>query len=289
LHSTVDTDCRKAPAAMSKACCAPFVHALQTERLDFQLEDTDWKEVFGKQGGLLAGCTACSPAVYVATRMTISIVWWLVCIWSIIDWLAHGFGFGYWLTKLTHWGALIEAIYFTFAALTTYRAVYGSQADGPDNATPWHAQVTWLLGPIALVASFMICILYWFLVFEPGPGKPAAISVFTHAVNFVLILADLLLNRQPFYIQHVFAPMLFASLYGVFTLVYFWVGGTHEDGTSPYIYKAIDWRKSAKTGTLVGIIVLILVPLVYTLLFFVVSLRVRCRKATETDVEKFTG
>eukprot|EP00444_Apocalathium_aciculiferum_P001294 CAMPEP_0183408966 /NCGR_PEP_ID=MMETSP0370-20130417/18462_1 /TAXON_ID=268820 /ORGANISM="Peridinium aciculiferum, Strain PAER-2" /LENGTH=270 /DNA_ID=CAMNT_0025591565 /DNA_START=32 /DNA_END=844 /DNA_ORIENTATION=+ len=241
-----------------------------------------WKETFSKPGGWIGACGLLPPKAYLATRILIFLVWLACCIWSVVHWVVvSDDGFGYWLTKLTHWGAILELIYFASGAFTTYKAIYGKDSDGTGAKTPCFASFTWFMSSLVPVISIMVFLLYWILVFEPGPGKPEAISVVMHGGNFALVMLDLLLTRQPFYIQHVYAPLLMATVYCLFTLVYYLAGGTSEDGVSRYIYKSVDWSNPGGTIQLLGLLVIVGVPIVHLLLFCVVAARIRCKKAVE--------
>jgi len=261
-------------------CCKPIEKAFAVDRLDFKLDDSDWKEVFAKPGGCFAKC-ACNRNVFIAARVIIALVWLCCVIWSIADWCDGYAEFKYWLTKLTHWGAMFELVYFCFAAASTYMAIYGNVADGKGDATPWFVQATWFLASVVPCVAFLVCVLYWVLVFKPEDGSPQVLSVVMHGGNFALVLIDLLLCRQPFYIAHVYMPMLFGATYGLFTLVYYAAGGTFEDGVSKYIYAALDWSDPAGTGNLLGLIVLLVLPIVYCGCFCLVAARRKCRGTQE--------
>jgi len=91
-----------------------------------------------------------------------------------------------------------------------------------DGNTTFSSRVaTWFLASVVPCVAFLVCVLYWALVFEPENGPPEALSVVMHGGNFVLVIIDLLLCRQPFYIAHVYLPMVFGALYALFTLVYY--------------------------------------------------------------------
>lgn len=232
------------------------------ERADFELDLFNWKEIFNRP----KDCFTCiTPQVYVVIRLVVCLIWLAATIWSIVDWVVAGNSFGYWLTKLTHLSALWELLYFAFAAFSTCMAVYGSVPDGKRDDTPWFVSVTWFLSSGVLVLSFLVFFLYWVLLYDPADGAPAVLSVVTHGVNFVLALLDFAYGRRPLNIAHIWVPFTFAVLYGLFTYIYFIAGGTSEDGVSPYIYSVIDWSGDAEgTRSLLGLIILIVVPFLYT-------------------------
>jgi len=265
-------------------CCGPCERSFGTDRLDFELDDAKWKEVFAHPGGLFAGCGCCSPKVYLAFRATLLVVWFGCTIWSFVEWVSVlGLGVGYWFTKLTHWGAMLQVIYFAFGAFSTYKAIYGRRPDGLGEATPWFVRVTWFLAALAPVVAFIVLVLYWALVFDDS-SSPTFTQVLMHGGNFLAALLDLMTTRTPHYIAHVYVPMAFGITYTLFTLIYYAAGGTFEDGVSPYIYPAIDWTNSSGTSSLLGLVVFVGLPAVYILLFCVVACRVKCRKsATQAE------
>jgi hypothetical protein len=74
-----------------------------------------------------------------------------------------------------------------------------------------------------------------------------------------------------------------AATYLLFSYIYYAADGTHEDGESRYIYKALDWGNPGKTARLGGVIVLVVLPIVWVL-FYCVFLARRCvRKMGEPD------
>jgi len=219
---------------------------------------------------------------FLAIRVALLCTWLACCTWSIVSWV-QDYSFKYWLTKLTHWGAIVELLYLSFAVATTSLAIFSSIPDGKGEATPWFVKVTWVLSSMLMVAVTLVFVMYWLLVYTPGPGKPAAISVVMHGGNFAIALVDLLLTRQPFYFEHIYIPFVFALVYVFFTALYYLAGGTFEDGKSRYIYSSIDWNDAGGTGSLLGVIVIVAVPLIYTVFFFVVAGRVCCRKLVQAE------
>jgi len=144
----------------------------------------------------------------------------------------------------------------------------------PATPTPWFVHVTWGLNSVMLPTSCIIMILYWGLVWQ-GPDV-YLISVFTHGGNFALMLLDFLFCQQPMYLSHVVYPMLFASVYVLFTLVYYFSGGTFEDEQSPYIYAALDWRNPGKTSLLACLVVFVATPVIWLVTYVFYTIRVRC-------------
>lgn len=245
--------------ALTRICDA-LKHIFAADRRDFWLDGQSWKSAYATPA-----CACLDPKTLLCTRAMIAFTWFCCVIWSFVSW-ADGFDIGYYFTKLTHWVAVAELVYFVFAAFTTYMAMYGPVEDGTDSATPWFVRATWFLFSFVPVASFAVFALYWVLVYSGGAIE--AIDVVMHGGNFGLVLLDFLIIQQPFYYAHVYMPIIFAAIYSLFTLVYYLAGGTNEDGTSPWIYKAVDWSGNpGGTTSLLGLIVLVGVPIIYSALF----------------------
>jgi hypothetical protein len=138
----------------------------------------------------------CSPLVFLLTRIALLVFWLAISVWSLAaDANAK------WITFLTHWTLLLELIYLSFAVFSTYMAIYDTKVpDGVGEATPWFISVTYALQPMVLIASLLVFLMYWALVYTP-PLR--ALSVMTHGSNFVVMLIDLLLVRNPMYLSHV--------------------------------------------------------------------------------------
>jgi len=191
------------------------------------------------------------------------------------------YGFGFWFTQLTHWTLLLELIYLGFAFATTALANFSKLPDGTGDDTPWFVSVTWALQPAALVGSFLLFVLYWALLYTPG-SKLYAISIMTHGGNFVIMLIDVLICRQPLYMAHIYMPMAYALLYLLFSVIYYAAGGVnHQDLTSNYIYSVLDWSNPGGAGTLSALIVLLVIPFFYCVFLVLVFGRQRCSAAVD--------
>eukprot|EP00931_Biecheleriopsis_adriatica_P059525 TRINITY_DN35622_c0_g1_i2.p1 TRINITY_DN35622_c0_g1~~TRINITY_DN35622_c0_g1_i2.p1 ORF type:complete len:174 (-),score=12.39 TRINITY_DN35622_c0_g1_i2:71-592(-) len=162
---------------------------------------------------------------------------------------------------------MVELTYLCFAAYATGQAVYSSSSGG-EGDPPWFVKLALLLFPAAVVSSFLVFAMYWTIVVS----SPTVLGFFTHGWNFIIIVIDLLINRQPFYVKLVWLSTTGALAYALFTLIYYAVGGQREDGKG-YIYKVIDWDNGVQTGSLMGIVVLIVVPCSHLLCSLLAALR----------------
>mmetsp|Transcript_31939 Transcript_31939/g.74785 ORF Transcript_31939/g.74785 Transcript_31939/m.74785 type:complete len:260 (-) Transcript_31939:224-1003(-) len=231
-------------------------------------EGVDWKDVYAKGGC----CNGMALAIF---RIVLALLWLAVVIWSLGDW-AEDLDIGYWFTKLTHWGALLELAYFVLLAATTTLAVSSSsKQSSAGGSTPCLVRVTWFLGSAMPAVTFLILALYWILVYTGG--DIAVLSVVVHGGNYAIVLVDFFTTRQPFYFRHVWVPALFGIIYSLFTVVYYVADGTNEDGVNTYIYSAIDWEsKPGQAFVYLAASVLIGVPATHGAHWLLAMLRQSC-------------
>ena len=71
-----------------------------------------------------------------------------------------------------------------------------------------------------LVGSLLVSLLYWTLLYEPVDGV-SLIGFAVHGVNFAVMLADLLLVRNPLYLSHVLVPMAYSIAYLLFSVLFY--------------------------------------------------------------------
>lgn len=244
------------------ACCGARAAAVcSRDRLLFRLEGRSWQEVYSTP---VWG--SCSPTALLGLRLAIFFAWVACCCWSFAA--MHKY-LGKWFTYLTHWSALLEVFYFGFAAYATFRATRGGGVEeearevkaGGALSTPWFVRVTWVLFGMVPTVSLTILLLFWTLVYNPAK-KLEALSVVMHGFNYLLVLLDFLVFHQPFYLTHIFIPVLLGVAYAVFSLLYFLGGGLDPTG-QPFIYAVLDWRKAASTVVMLLIIIFILLPILY--------------------------
>lgn len=192
-----------------------------------------------------------------------------------------GFGAGYWFTKLTHWGLLTETLYFVLAYVCACSAVYGvdaaddieipEQEPQKQTARPALVSIVWALYSIILPASLGIVVMYWIFIYKGGPVQ--YISIATHGGNFLLMLLDFIFCQQPMYVQDLLYFFIYSLTYLGFTIVYYYAGGTYQDGVSRFIYPIMDWDKWQTTAPLAAGLVFIGTPLLWGICFGMYNVR----------------
>ena len=285
--STTNDNCCKSCCKPCRICLAPVTSKCGTDHLFFRLHGMSWRTAYGKPAGLFR---CCSPAAFLGTRAVLAVFWLAVACWSLAAdcpdtaetvWNSTGNATDAdddcvkWPSYLTHWTLLLELVYLSFAAYSTYMAIHDTNIpDGVGEATPWFISVTYALQPTVLIASLLVFLMYWALVFTPPLKSP--LSVFTHGVNFFVMLFDLLLVRNPMYLSHVLMPMCYAVIYLIFSLIFY-------AATGESIYDALDWGNPSGAGKLSALILFVGLPFLWILMYCVFLGR-RChRVATSED------
>jgi hypothetical protein len=277
--------------AKDEVCFAPPMAdpaRLCSSEYNLGLDRERWQSLFSQSVCLHGGG-------FVIWRLLLALASMGLTIWSIYDWTigidddgdgttnfdgttsyeGAGFGAGYWFTKLTHWGLLTETLYFILAYICACSAVYGvdtandeevvEEAPEKQTGTPLLVSIVWTLYSIILPVSLGIVVMYWIFIYKGGPVQN--ISIATHGGNFLLMLLDFCFCQQPMYVRDLLYVFLFSSTYLVFTIIYYFAGGTYQDGVSRFIYPIIDWDKWKTTTPLAAAIVFIGTPLLWGMCF----------------------
>ena len=76
-------------------------------------------------------------------------------------------------------------------------------------------------------------------------GWSAAI-IETTILNSAYVMVEILVSATPIRLLHVYQPLIYLTIYVLFTLIYYWAGGTSASG-SHYIYSVLDWEEAGET------------------------------------------
>jgi len=169
---------------------------------------------------------------------------------------------GYWFIYLTHWSLIIIISYLGFAWYTFCKVEHLGN-DSRQREIPWFAKTTWVLFSVALPASVTVTLLYWTLVYD---GKAITLeNILIHAVNSLVMLADLLIGSQPLLLIHFLYFLLYAVIYLIWSLIHHLTRIGDGEGNR-YIYATLDWCKLDSTIVTV-VIILIVLPIIYKILW----------------------
>ena len=110
-------------------------------------------------------------------------------------------------------------------------------------------------------------VLYWLLVFPFNPKAASALSVFTHGVNFVVMLLDGWLSRQSYLISHGVYFLAYCLVYLAWSVIHGLSNIKTADGDE-YIYAVLNWRSSKGKAAMYATAVLVIVAPLANLFFW---------------------
>ena len=216
-----------------------------------------------------------------------------------LGWLIYNiylFG-GKLLIFLTNWTYTILVLYFSVATTLSCIALYndmkntratstpvveiemGSGNEGEDSrenareqdALRWEHRLLWVLHIISATAGLWITAGYWTVLI--GDDVVDANNITKHALNSVFMLIDTVVSSIPMHFLHWFYALLYFAVYLLFSVIYWQLGGTNDQGKS-YIYKALDYDDfQLMNGILLVVFLLVVLPVLHLFLFGVTKLR----------------
>jgi len=246
------------------------------QRLDYDdFNQGEWITVFGA-----SSVSWFEPRVYQFFQLLEALAIVGILIWSVYSENECCNCGVKWFIYLTHWSLTLQVVYVWLSLFTSLRANAMKEGRIPkQEKLPWYAGLTWVLQDILLPLTFFVFSLYFLLVLPAEGGNLKALSVFTHGVNFVIMLLDMLLSRQPYYLLHGFYVAFFVAGYTIFTYVYHKLQGTSCLG-KPYIYKAVDWNDAKSTSIKIFFGFVVGIPIVNFAFWLVIAYLFRSRRAS---------
>ena len=193
-----------------------------------------------------------------------------------------------WFIFLTHWGLLLLIAYLLTAAIcSTYKMIkeFGFAAEKPEDLAisslqdpsttgcgcgknggiPWYLSLTWVLFLVSSELSIPIVLFYW-----TNPDDMInhwGVTLHVHLFNIFPGLVDVFISGFPVRLLHFFYIVGFASVYAVFTGIYYAAGGTNTDGDQ-YIYKILDYENQPVTSSIVIIAMVFVVSTLMHLIYW---------------------
>ncbi|CAF1596508.1 unnamed protein product [Adineta ricciae] len=165
---------------------------------------------------------------------------------TLID-LIHGIVIAHpiheWFIYFTHLTLLITFFAVSFQFLTTCRVNFFR---GDRIVPSSHVQyIHMILIVISLGTGLAICLLYWTFIYNPSMSNNYLKMVFDHGVLWILIFIDILIfTRLPIYMIDCIPIMIFACLYGLFTIIAFIFSFNFSNNRTGYVYQAFDLHHS---------------------------------------------
>lgn len=136
----------------------------------------------------------------------------------------------------------------------------------------WYEKVSWVLFNITSCVAFGITLGYWSFIYDPTQEIDTE-NVVKHVLNSVMMFIEIFVAAIPVRLLHIWQPLLYISLYGVFTIIYWLAGGTN-DRNQPYIYGVLNYEENTADALMFLIFGLIVgIPLFFILVFALFKLR----------------
>jgi len=248
------------------SCCKRLVEQWRKERAEVQLlNEGKWVEVFGSSSNrCLKDWLAFS-----AFRLVLAFIITAILCFDVHGDARMGVADCY-LVYLSRWVLLSQVLYFWLAFGTAWRV--GLMASGvvpKAERMPLYVKATWVVQDITLPAAVLASSLFWTCVVPFKQSHIDTRSYFTHGVDAVLVILDMAVSRQPYYLRHAANVGIVLVVYVLFTLSYYAAGGTDCRGHRS-IYKLLDWGHPWTTALLVGPVV-VGAPSLNFLFWFMIS------------------
>ncbi|XP_072040345.1 protein rolling stone-like [Amphiura filiformis] len=206
----------------------------------------------------------------------------------------------------SNWAYITVCLYFTFAAISTFtyhmRTSYKDtsfkankeeleinnliEAGGTDPnkeyILPVYVKFTWYLKSSIYPAIILTSFLRWGAdTGEPYQYSTNAVDVHVHGVGLAFVIVDFILISSPYRLQHVIYPMTAALGYYMFTLIYFFAGGTNghhanrEIDGDTYLYREkLDWGRFPRTTVFIAFMMLfVAIPLTHLFIYLLFKLK----------------
>ncbi|KOB74293.1 Uncharacterized protein OBRU01_09365 [Operophtera brumata] len=158
--------------------------------------------------------------------------------------------FGFWFIYLSNWGLLLIVLTMAFST-SVCGYVYFKRPIDATFGLPWYVKTYWVLYNITIPVAFLITVFYWGVLktstsvhvnYAPNP----ILDVMVHGINSVVMLVELICSAHPSRLLHIMQPLYFAAAYMLFSVIYYFAGGTDPWG-NPFIYPVVDWSKPGQT------------------------------------------
>lgn len=130
------------------------------------------------------------------------------------------------------------------------------------NRISWYHMIQWAVFMIGVELAVAITLLYWPLLYD-SRFAISGVNFNTHGSQGIIAVLELLISGVPIRFYHFYYNQIFASVYAVFTGVYYAAGGTNTNN-DPYIYRILDYGSTPGFSTgLVLAVILVFLPIVH--------------------------
>ncbi len=170
----------------------------------------------------------------------------------IID-LIHGIILAHpiheWPIYYTHLTLLITFFAITFQFLITCRINFYRGNDIVPRHSLQYIHIILIL--ISLGSGLAVCLLYWTLIYNPLIQLYYPKIILDHGILWFLLLIDIFLfTRLPIYMIDCIPIIIFAAIYGIFTLIIFILKSKFSRGRIGYVYRVLNLNNSPLLATI---------------------------------------
>ncbi|GAB1609250.1 protein rolling stone-like [Argonauta hians] len=190
------------------------------------------------------------------------------------------------LVYATIWGylALSLTVFTDLAVVICFQYIPRFKKQVETQTLPLAMKILWIFSNVSYCNGVLITCGYWILLYNSNNVKNMYLNVMEHAINSVYILLNMFVTAKPMRIYHVWQSIVTFLIYILFSLVYFFSGGTSLTN-SRVIYFFTDWGHPSVAIPLILLLLFVGLPIVHTTLFFIYKLRLYLTNK-QTSVEE---
>lgn len=178
-----------------------------------------------------------------------------------------------WPIYYTHLTLLVTFFAILFQFIITYRVNFYRGND----IVPRHSlqYIHMILILISLGSGLAVSLLYWALIHQTSVRFYSPKIILDHGIFWFLLLTDVFFfTRLPFYMIDCIPSLIFAMLYGIFTLLVYFFQWNFSRNRVGYVYLVFNFNQSPVRVTMQLILFIFVVPCAITwILWHVFRLR----------------
>ncbi|KAL7022141.1 hypothetical protein ACKWTF_012148 [Chironomus riparius] len=191
--------------------------------------------------------------IFLTYRWTICAFFMFVLAYSLLQ---DPTTIAYFFIYLTNIGILLVTLFTLYAAIIS--TLYHFDIIKIEAASLSY-KLFWVVSNMSIVLAFMITIVYWSALYDWNSGTLTLHDFLIHSSNSIFMFIEICVVSHPIHLLHFIYPIAGGLCYLVFSLVYFYSGGTDAIGRD-YIYSILNWNYPGQT-TIVCIFVAVLIIL----------------------------
>ncbi len=165
-----------------------------------------------------------------------------------------------WGIYYTHLTLLIIFFAILFQFIITYRVNFYRGND----IVPRHClqYIHMILILISLGSGLAVCLLYWTVIYRPSTRLYYPRLILDHGILWLLLFIDIFVfTRLPIYMIDCIPLMIFAIIYGIFTLIVFLSKTKFSHDRMGYVYRAFNFNNSPIRVIIQMVLFVFFVPL----------------------------